>query len=118
MVKFRKFLLAVLIIAVAFSAVITDAWQQLNRPLRLAAPVTVELTPGQRLGSLLHEMEQSGLLADARQRLYLLAYARMRGDAGTIKAGEYAVEPGLTPLGFLRLLVSGKTVLHEIRLIE
>ncbi|MDR3415827.1 MAG: endolytic transglycosylase MltG [Nevskia sp.] len=95
-----------------------DAWLQLTTPLRLAQGDTVELEAGQRLSSLLRQLGERGVFTSARQPGYLLAYARLHGEAAALKAGEYAVEPGLTPLGLLHTLTSGKTVLHELRLVE
>jgi UPF0755 protein len=95
-----------------------DAWLQLNTPLAISHPDAVELESGQRLSSLSRQMDERGLFASARQRLYLIAYARLHGEAAQLKAGEYALEPGLTPLGLLTTLTSGKTMLHELRLVE
>jgi UPF0755 protein len=95
-----------------------DAWLQLNEPLQLAPDSTVELEAGQRLPSLTRQMDERGLFASERQRLYLLVYARFHGEAAMLKAGEYALVPGLTPLGLLGVLTSGKTLLHELRLVE
>lgn len=100
------------------AGVATDGWLQLHSALNLSQPTTVELEAGQRLNSLFRQMDDRGLFKNARQRWYLLAYARLRSQAATVKAGEYAVEPGLTPSGLLKVLASGKTVLHELRLIE
>ena len=44
--------------------------------------------------------------------------ARWNGDASRIKAGEYALEPGLTPIGLLDLLVAGTVVQHPFTIIE
>ena len=95
-----------------------DAWLQLNTPLAIGHPDAVELESGQRLSSLSRQMDERGLFASARQRLYLVAYARLHGEAALLKAGEYAIEPGLTPLGLLGTLTSGKTLLHELRIVE
>lgn len=109
----RDLLLAlILLLLIAF-----DARLQLHSPLNAEKPTTVELESRQSLGSLFRQMDEQGLFASTRQRLYLLAYARLRKGAPA-KAGEYAIEPGLTPLELLRLLGSGKVVEHELRLVE
>jgi len=95
-----------------------DGWLQLNTPLAIVHPDAVELESGQRLSSLSRQMDERGLFASARQRLYLIAYARLHGEAALLKAGEYALDPGLTPLGLLTTLTSGKTMLHELRLVD
>ncbi len=95
-----------------------DAWLQLNAPLQIEQATTVELESGQRLASLSRQMDERDLFASERQRLYLVIYGRLHGEAAQVKAGEYALEPGISPLGLLTVLTSGKTVLHELRLVE
>jgi peptidoglycan lytic transglycosylase G len=95
-----------------------DAWLQLNAALPIEQPTTVELESGQRLASLTRQMEERGLFSSERQRLYLVIYARLHGEATRLKAGEYALDPGVSPLGLLTVLTSGKILLHELRLVE
>jgi UPF0755 protein len=115
--KSRSGLLPALLLGVLLGLA-GDAWLQLNAPLEISHADTVELENGQRLSSLSRQMDERGLFASARQRLYLLAYARVHGEAALLKAGEYAIDPGLTPLGLLATLTSGKTLLHELRIVE
>ena len=49
---------------------------------------------------------------------YLGLLARFDGRAAAVKAGEYRLDPPMTPRSLLALWVSGKTVLHELQLIE
>ena len=113
--RFGLFLALLLGVLGGFAA---DAWLQLNAPLQIGQATTVELETGQRLGSLSRQMDERGLFASDRQRLYLVIYGRFHGEAALLKAGEYALEPGLSPLGLLTVLTSGKTVLHELRLVD
>jgi UPF0755 protein len=106
-----------LVVAV-LAALAADAWMQLHAPLQLTQPAVVELALGGRLNGLLGQIDRRGLFASARQRYYLLAYARLSGTAHALKAGEYEVVPGTSALGLLRLLASGKVILHELTLVE
>jgi UPF0755 protein len=115
--KGRAGLLFLLLLG-TLAGVAGDGWMQLNAPLAISRADTVELESGQRLNSLSRQLDNRGLFDNPRQRLYLLAYARLHGEAALLKAGEYAVEPGLTPLGLLATLTSGKVLLHELRIIE
>jgi len=115
--KSRFGLLLTLLLGV-LAGVGADAWMQLNAPLPVGPGATVELEARQRLSSLSRQMEERGLFDSERQRLYLVLYARLHGEAAQLKAGEYALEPGVSPLGLLTVLTSGKTVLHELRLVE
>ncbi|HUS24081.1 MAG TPA: endolytic transglycosylase MltG [Candidatus Binatia bacterium] len=109
--------LGMLLLALAVAGVIADAQLQLTAPLALTVPAAVIVERGQRFAEVTGEWRARGLLG-ARQALYLRLYARFTGKASQVKAGEYALAPPLTPVAALQLLVSGKAVLHELRVIE
>lgn len=44
--------------------------------------------------------------------------ARLQGKAGLVQAGEYRIEPGITPQRLLDRLVEGDVLLHRLTLIE
>ena len=115
---FRQFILVVFLCVIAAAALAVDGWVQLNQPLHIGQPTTIELATGQHFASLLQQMQDRGMFDHPRQRLYLLLYARGRRSAGALRAGEYAVEPGITPIGLIGLLQSGHILLHELRLTE
>lgn len=110
--------LFVTLLAVLLAAVLLDGRRVLNTELNLSTARQFEILPGSRLDRTLEKAADQGLFTVPRQRVYLSAYARLRGLGGSIKAGEYRLTPGLTPLGLLALWVSGKTAQHELRLIE
>jgi UPF0755 protein len=60
-------------------------------------------------------LHQSGVLQ--RPEIWIAA-ARLSGKAAALKAGEYRLEPGLTPLDVLDVLSSGQVILHGITFIE
>ena len=45
-------------------------------------------------------------------------YARWKGLASAIKAGEYEIEPGTTPRSLLEKLVSGQVLLHSFTIVD
>jgi UPF0755 protein len=45
-------------------------------------------------------------------------YARWKGLATAIKAGEYEIEPGTTPRGLLEKMVSGQVLLHSFTIVD
>lgn len=112
------FLLTGLVVVLVGVGLLFDAHRQLRAPLAVSAPSRVELPAGSRLRDAVAAVERQGFFANPRQPLYLEAYARATGDASRIKAGEYALDPGVTALGLLNLWVGGKTILHELRIIE
>lgn len=109
---------SVLLLAILAGAIAWDARAQLHAPLRIEQHRTMELAPGSRLRDAIALMRADGLFASPRQSIYLEFWARATGEATQIKAGEYALDPGLSSLDLLALMVGGKTVLHELRLIE
>jgi UPF0755 protein len=48
----------------------------------------------------------------------MAAYGRLSGLAGQMKAGEYEVVAGTTPLGLVRQLVEGRVKLHTLTIVE
>jgi UPF0755 protein len=84
-----------------------------------AAPVpeqlVLEVPLGEGLRSLASRLAADGLIGNAH---YLIALAYNRQQADQIKAGEYALTPGMTPPQLLDLLVSGRSVQYPVTLIE
>ncbi|MGQ0587874.1 MAG: endolytic transglycosylase MltG [Gammaproteobacteria bacterium] len=113
----KRVLLLLAGLAAAFLAG-RDIVSQLHTPLAMSEPRTIEVPYGATMNGLLRELERDGVLASARQRLYLSWYARLTGQADALKAGEYAVGTGLRATDLTALLASGQVILHELRLIE
>lgn len=109
---------SVLLLALVAGVLLWDGRAQLRAPLKIEAHRTLELAPGIRLRDAIALMRADGLFTHPRQSLYLELWARATDQATRIKAGEYALDPGLSSLGLLAMMVGGKTVLHELRLIE
>ena len=102
---------------VAF-AIYKDAQQLLQQPLPLTQKQHVDVMLGKTLSATLYEFEEKGIFPAPRAVPYLRLYARITGKATALKAGEYELSPGMSSFDLLALIVSGKTVLHELRLIE
>ncbi|MBI2383424.1 MAG: endolytic transglycosylase MltG [Gammaproteobacteria bacterium] len=99
-------------------ALVWDARRALDRPLPVAAPQVFEVESGDSMKKVLYHAVQKGLITSNLVRLYTEVYARASGRAALLKAGEYEARPGLTPRGLIALVTSGKTVLHELTLVE
>ena len=90
--------------------------QAMERPLRIGDDPFVYTVPsGSTIGRIARDLEAGGLLESA---LRLELQARWSGAASRIKAGEYAFEPGLTPIGLLDLFVAGTVVQHPFTIVE
>jgi UPF0755 protein len=98
--------------------VFQDMQSQLMQPLMLTQTQRIDIELGKSLAAALADLEAEGLFAEPRVPLYLRLQARITGQATSLKAGEYELMPGMNSLDLLSLIVSGKTLRHELRLIE
>lgn len=88
----------------------------MERPLRIGDKAFVYTVPsGATITSVARDLEAADVIESA---LRLELQARWSGAASRIKAGEYAFESGLTPVGLLDLLVAGTVVQHPFTIVE
>lgn len=111
-------LLVFLLVLTLGAALAVDVDTQLEEPLPIAKGSFIDVPRGANLNAVLGDWAQHGILTSARQRFYLSVYARLSGQARAIRAGEYELGPGMRPVDLTALLVSGRVVLHELRIIE
>lgn len=114
---FLKSTLVVLLLACLAGALVWNQYKEF-----LAAPLAIpeqgmmlNVPQGMSLRGLASHLEQQKIVDDAR---LLRLYGRLHHEATQIKAGEYKLLPGMTPVSLLDLLVAGKTVSHSITLVE
>ena len=115
---FRFALLLLLLLMAAIFVVWQDAETLLQQPLPITQVQSFEIESGEMLPSALNQLATQKLIAPERLKIYLRLYARATDKANLIKAGEYELAPGINSVDLLNLIISGKTVLHELRLIE
>jgi UPF0755 protein len=89
--------------------------RSLDEPLRVAAPLTFKVPAGSRLSRVAADLAARDVLARPRA---LELYARWKGTASAIKAGEYEIEPGATPRNLLDKLVTGQVLLHSLTIVD
>lgn len=109
--------LGMLVALIAAGAAFADlAWRSLHAELPIPAEgAWLEVASGAPLRRVTAELAQRNLL---EHPLLLDVYARWRGDATRIRAGEYQLLPGLTPLSLVDRLVSGQVYLHQLTIVE
>ncbi len=114
---FLKSTLVVLLLACLAGALVWNQYKGfLAAPLAIPEQGMVLNVPqGMSLRGLASHLEQQKIVDDAR---LLRLYGRLHHEATQIKAGEYKLLPGMTPVSLLDLLVAGKTVSHSITLVE
>lgn len=87
-----------------------------NSPLVLrSVNVEFRILPGSGLRAIATQVADAGV--EIRPEALVMLGKVMRTET-TIKAGSYAISPGITPLGLLRKLTSGDVSQAEIKLIE
>jgi UPF0755 protein len=107
--------LALLSLLAAAGAEIWLNLRSLDEPLQVAAPLTFKVPPGSRLAQVAGTLAARGVLARPRA---LVLYARWKGIASAIKAGEYEIAPGVTPRDLLDKLVTGQVLLHSLTIVD
>ena len=110
--------LLILLASLGAGWVLMDYGEFEQAPLTLPADgVTYTLPSGGSAGTLAEDLVTAGYLPAGRD-LYLRWLAWSSGRAARLKAGEYRLEPGLTPSALLDLLVSGKVVQYPLTIVE
>ncbi len=106
-----------LIVGPVLYIVYADYLAFLDTPLGVpAGGLVVELKPGMGVAGLARELRrQPGLLRSAS---YLQAYARLNRLALRLKAGEYALAPGMTPRTLLEQIVAGRVIQYSLTVVE
>ncbi|MGQ0697587.1 MAG: endolytic transglycosylase MltG [Panacagrimonas sp.] len=123
MIRFLKrlligLLLTLVVLSAAAGLMLWDGYRLLHAPLSITQPSKLELATGSRLRDAVLQMRSQGYFTAARQAIYLEAWARLTGEASLIKAGEYELEPGVSSLHVLSMLVDGRMLMHELRIVE
>ena len=83
-------------------------------PLK-SSPLQFSIAPGSSLRSASHQMVQAGVLGRA---LPFEILTRVLGDPRNIKAGNYEVERGITPLELMQKLTRGDSTALAITFVE
>lgn len=108
-----------LVAAALAVAVIVFGWQVVRF---LDAPVTVpdhglvyDIAPGASFAAVSNDLGERGVISHPQIFRW---FAHLTGDANRIHAGEYRIEPGLTPAGLLQKFVAGDVQLYSFTIVE
>jgi UPF0755 protein len=116
-----RYLLRALLVLLVIAALLAGGvvwWSKnwLQTPVAtLHQPTIFEVPRGASLRAVASSLQERGLLD---QPQVWVAWARLTGRAGGLKAGEYELRPGLTPQQLLERLSSGEVLLHSVTFIE
>jgi UPF0755 protein len=107
--------LMVLLIVLATAVLSTYAWRWLHTPIANAPIANFEVVRGVSVGTIARQLQQAGWLQHPRT---WVLWARYRHLGNKMKAGEYALTPGLSPEQLLQLLTSGNVILRSLTIVE
>lgn len=92
----------------------TRSW--LNAPIAALTQTTVyEVPRGAGWKSIVNDLHQRGLLSHPRELSLWLRYMR---PGYTLRAGEYELQPGMSPVDVVELLRSGRVILYSMTVVE
>jgi len=78
-------------------------------------PIQFNLKPGSSLRSAAQQMEQAGVLRDPARFVLM---ARLLGEAGNIKAGNYEIQTPVTPYRVLQKVTEGEVTQVSVTFVE
>jgi UPF0755 protein len=107
--------LLVVIVVAAAAAIGWHAWRSLDAPLTLRETIRYKVVPGASFVRVADDLAKLGVVPEPRT---WALFARLRGFAASVKAGEYEIEPGLTPRSLLAKMVRGDVLLHSFTIVD
>jgi UPF0755 protein len=107
--------LCVLLLGSAAAGVVWVGVRSLDEPLQLTAPVRFKVIPGASFARVAAGLASRGVVKQPRA---WVLYARLRGLAPSVKAGEYEIQPGTTPRELLTKMVNGQVLLHSFTIVD
>lgn len=117
MSRLLKIFLVFAVIAGLVSAVLALQFSQfLGKPVTVADEGTMyQVRPGMAFRSISDDLAAMGIIDNPT---YFRLYARIKGQAGSVHAGEYRIAPGTTPRQLLAMFVAGNVELYSFTIVE
>ncbi len=113
---FRRMTLGlVFMLLLGVAAVFWNGLRSLDAPLNLKSTLRFKVSPGMSFAHLASDLAAQG--AVEQPRAWIL-YARWKGLASAVKAGEYEIQPGITPRELLTKMVNGQVLLHSFTIVD
>jgi UPF0755 protein len=107
--------LTLLVLLAGGSVLFMRAFRSLDEPVRLNSALLFTVQPKSSFAHVANELAAHGVIAEPRAWVW---YARYKGLASAVKAGEYQIEPGITPRELLSKMVSGQVLLHAFTIVD
>lgn len=87
----------------------------LHRPVHVAEATTIKVIYGDSIYKVAEKLQQEHIITFAQPWIW---YARFNGKAEKIRAGEYAIADGTTPIAILDAIVKGDSIKYFFTMIE
>jgi UPF0755 protein len=97
------------------AALIAAAVHTLDEPLNLSTALRFKVPAGASFSRVAADLAARGVVG--QPRVWAL-FARWKGLAPLVKAGEYEVQPGTTPRELLTKMVAGQVLLHSFTIVD
>ena len=109
----RRFLVLIALLVIGSGGA---AFWWLHQPLDMGPqPLELAIEPGTTPRGVARDVVAAGVKTDAR---LLYAWFRVSGQDRAIKAGNYEIPPGTTPISLLQKLARGEEALRALTLVE
>ncbi|WP_366145921.1 endolytic transglycosylase MltG [Acidovorax sp.] len=109
----RRLLALIVLVVIALGG---GVYWWLHQPLDMGAqPLELAIEPGTTPRGVARDVVAAGVKTDAR---LLYAWFRVSGQDRAIKAGNYEIPPGTTPMSLLQKLARGEEALRALTLVE
>jgi UPF0755 protein len=106
---------SLLLLAAIAATAVWVGMRSLDLPLRVSMPLRFKVPPGTSFSHVAAQLAAQG--AVAQPKAWIL-YARWKGLASAVKAGEYEIQPGTTPRELLIKMVNGQVLLHSFTIVD
>jgi UPF0755 protein len=111
----RIFAALLFMLLLGAAAIFWNGLRSLDAPLNLKSALRFKVSPGMSFAHLASDLAAQG--AVEQPRAWIL-YARWKGLASAVKAGEYEIQPGITPRELLTKMVNGQVLLHSFTIVD
>jgi UPF0755 protein len=111
----RALLIGAALLVGAGALIVWQGVRSLDEPLAVASAVRFKVPPGTNLSHVAADLHARGIVASPRAWVW---YARREGNAAAIKAGEYAIQPGMTPRELLGKMIRGDVVFYSFTIVD
>lgn len=114
--KRRRFFYSILLVACLLLIGLIFLWKNfVTTPLIEGKSDIIYVAPGSSIYSVSQNLQAKGVLR--YPKLFILL-AKLQGKDKKLKAGEYKIDPGITPNQLLTKFVEGKVILRHFTIVE